>query len=186
MLSGILFTILIAVWLGFKAPSWLVVAGDDLKADIGVVLGGGGGSRLRKGLALYDEERIDRLVLVGKSKENWVYIQNNLCLDCSIEDRDVSILEGSIDTFTDASLLAEFIDSDDIESILVITDPYHTRRALITFESVFQESGVEISIESSGDYGDKLPPDESWWRDDLTLQVIWEEIGKIMAFYLRN
>jgi len=97
MLSGILFTILIAVWLGFKAPSWLVVAGDDLKADIGVVLGGGGGSRLRKGLALYDEERIDRLVLVGKSKDNWVYIQNNLCLDCSIEDRDVSILEGSIE-----------------------------------------------------------------------------------------
>jgi len=57
---------------------------------------------------------------------------------------------------------------------------------LITFESVFQDSGVEISIESSGDYGDKLPPDESWWRDDLTLQVIWGEIGKIMAFYLRN
>ncbi len=186
MLSGILLTFLFAVWIGVKAPSWLVVTGEVHKADIGVVLGGGGGSRLRKGLALYDEGRVDRLVLVGKSKDNWAYIQNNLCLDCSIEGKDVSILEGSVDTMTDAFLISEFYPSQNINSILIVTDPYHTRRALLIFKSVLKGSGVKISIESSGDYDKNIPPDENWWRDNSTLSVIWGELGKIVAFYLRN
>jgi len=186
ILSGILFTFLFTVWIGINAPSWLVVTDQAHSAEIGVVLGGGGGSRLRAGLALYNGGRVDRLVLVGKSKKNWIHIQNNLCLDCSTEGKDVTILEGSVDTFTDASLLAEFYNSHDIDSVLVVTDPYHTRRALLIFESVFAESGIKISIESSGDYGSNLPPDENWWADNLTLSVIWGEIGKIIAFYLRR
>ncbi len=186
ILSGFLFTFLFTVWIGVKAPYWLVVAGGFHKADIAVVLGGGGGSRLRTGLALYDDGSVDRLVLVGKNKNNWIHIQNNLCRDCSTEEKDVTILEGSIDTFTDASLLAEFYQSQDIDSILVITDPYHTRRALVVFESVFKGRGVKISVRSSGDFGRTIPPDKKWWQDNLTLSVIWGELGKIFAFYLRN
>ncbi|MFT5258932.1 MAG: uncharacterized SAM-binding protein YcdF (DUF218 family) [Saprospiraceae bacterium] len=186
ILSGIILVCLIGIWVAVKAPSWLVVEREDHRADIGVVLGGGGGSRLRTGLFLYDEGKVDRLVLVDKSKLDWIHIQKRLCLDCETEGKDVTIIEGSINTFTDASLVAQYSDSQDIDSILVITDPYHSRRALLIFESQFKGSGIDVSVVSSGDYVGKLPPGEKWWLDNATSKVVWGEISKIVAFYVRG
>jgi uncharacterized SAM-binding protein YcdF (DUF218 family) len=186
ILSGIIFACLIVVWVVVKAPSWLVVTGEVHKADIGVVLGGGGGSRLRAGLSLYDAGWVDQLLLVDKKKQYWKDIQKYLCAECKTEGKDTVILEGSINTFTDASLVAQYSDSHDIDSILVVTDPYHTRRALLIFESEFKGSGLDVSVVSSGDYVGKLPPGEKWWRDNATSKVIWGEMSKIVAFYLRG
>lgn len=53
VLAGVLCAVAIAVWAAFHLAGWLVVGGEARRADLAVVLGGGGGSRLRKGLELY-------------------------------------------------------------------------------------------------------------------------------------
>ncbi len=57
-----------------KAPAWLVVEGEASKADIAVILGGGGGSRLSKGLSLS-----------GSSSNNAKTMASNLSRDGCIE-----------------------------------------------------------------------------------------------------
>ena len=88
-----------------------------------------------------------------------------------------------VNTFSDATLVAHYCSKHGVDSILVITDPYHSRRALIIFEAEFEGTGVEVSVVNSEDYVGKLSPYEKWWQDNRTVKVIWGEISRI--FFLR-
>ena len=173
--------IIIAAWAAYNAPSWLIVEDKAQKAEIAVVLGGGGGSRLRKGISLYDAGVVKQLLLVDRKKSDWMHIVDHLCPECKIERKDVVILEGSVNTLSDATLVAKYCSEQGAESILVVTDPYHSRRALLIFEAEFKGTGVEVSVVNSGDYVGKLSPYEKWWQDNRTARVIWDEIGKILS-----
>jgi hypothetical protein len=57
--------------------------------------------------------------------------------DCKtgLQDRGkrLTILTGSFSTLTDAGLVHEHCIAKDIKKLLVITDPYHTRRVPLAF-----------------------------------------------------
>ena len=48
-----------------------------------------------------------------------------------------------------------------VRRLLVVTSPYHTRRALATFTHVFAGSGVEIGVETSARHSAARP--DRWW-----------------------
>ena len=188
LFSGIALFFLILIFLAFNLPSWLVVEDEITRGDVVVVLGGGGGSRLRKGITLYDQGLADQIILVDKSRKDWQHVLDHLCQDCRIEGKNVAFLEGSQTTITDAQLVAEFTDaqSDKISNILVVTDPYHTRRSLMVFKDRFRNSGIEVSLVSSANFNGLLSPEDNWWSDDSTLQAIMDEASKILIFKLRQ
>ena len=167
----------------FQAPSWLVVEGNAHNADLAVVLGGGGGSRFSTGLTLYDAGMVDGLLLVDINKAAWKSIVQRLCPDCETVGKSIVILEKSTSTFTDAELVAQYCRIHDIKSILVITDPYFTRRASLIFHTKFAQGSVDVSVLSSGDFMGRLSPDENWWQDDSTLKIIWGEMSKIAIIF---
>ena len=185
ILCGILLLLIVMAWAAFRVPSWLVVDEEVHSADIAVVLGGGDGSRFQTGLSLYDKGLVDRLLLVDKKTSSWNHILERFCSNCQAK-KDIVILEGSINTFTDAELVAQYCTTNGIDSILVVTAPYHTRRAAIIFRSQFKETNIQVSIVSSGNYMGRLPPDENWWEDDPTLKVILGEVSRILLIFLRD
>jgi len=172
--------------LAFHLPDWLVVDSIAQQADVAVVLGGGGGSRLRKGLELYEQGIVDGLVLVDEKEEYWDTRLAWQCPDCKTEGKQLTILSGSDNTLTDALLVHEDCMAKDINKQLVVTDPYHTRRASLVFKRQFAGSGIEVTTLSSGDYGDRLSPSGDWWRDEVTLWVVGTEATKIAVFLLRG
>jgi uncharacterized SAM-binding protein YcdF (DUF218 family) len=167
------------------APFLLLVDEPVTQTDIAVVLGGGGGSRLRKGLSLYEAGFVKHLVLVDNKKNAWDDMLHRLCPDCA-EKGKITILEGSRNTFTDAELTQAYCRTKSIHSMLVVTDPYHTRRASVIFKAQFAESDVSLAVVSSGAFGHRLAPDEQWWQDDDTLQTVWTEMNKLMIILLRD
>ena len=173
-----------ATWLALHLPDWLVVDSEAQQAEVAVVLGGGGGSRLRKGLELYKQGIVSGLVLVDEKKVYWDARLTRQCPDCKTAGTALTILTGSVSTLTDALLVQEHCVAKDIRKLLVVTDPYHTRRASLIFKRQFAGSGIEVTTLSSGDYRDRLPPSGGWWRDELTLRVIGTEAAKIAAFLL--
>lgn len=186
ILSGVTLIGFIGVWVVVKAPSWLVIEGEAHKADVAVVLGGGGGSRLDAAIKLYEAGLVNQLLLVDTKKEYWNSMQKRLSTAAKIEEKNLIVLEGSINTYTDASLVLKYCETNDIKSILIVTDPYHTRRALLVFESEFKGSGVDVSVVSSGYYAEKLSPGDNWWEDNATSKVVWGEISKVVLFYFRG
>ncbi|MCI5151406.1 MAG: YdcF family protein [Candidatus Electrothrix sp. MAN1_4] len=167
------------------APFLLVVDEPVTQADIAVVLGGGGGSRLSKGLSLYESGFVNHLVLVDRAKRDWAAMLQRLCPDCATTGK-ITILEGSQNTFTDAEITERYCCERNIKSMLIVTDPYHTRRASLIFNRQFATSEVQISVVSSGAFGSRLRPDEHWWEDDNTLRTVWTEMNKILIILLRD
>jgi len=184
VLAGALCLIAMAAWLAFHLPDWLVVDSVPQQAEIAVVLGGGGGSRLRKGLELYEQGIVTGLVLVDEKEKYWDARLARQCPDCKTGGKRLAILNGSESTLTDARLVHEHCIAKDIKKLLVVTDPYHTRRASLAFNRQFAGSGIEVTTLSSGDYRDRLSPSEDWWRDEVTLRVVGTEAAKIAAFLL--
>ena len=195
-LTGLLLAILLLVLLIRFLPNLIVTDHAPYTADAIIILGGDtDGSRLRKGLQLHDEQTTARLILVsGGGSKAWHAIVKNHCPDCTLEGRGAVYLDGSIDTRTDAQLSLAYCWQNNLTSILVVTSPYHSRRAQFVFNDIaddLQERGQApggtsflVTVISSGDYGALLPPEESWWRDRKTLETVWLEFGKILYWEL--
>jgi uncharacterized SAM-binding protein YcdF (DUF218 family) len=161
-------------------PFLLVIENDPVQAEIGIVLGGGGGSRLRKGVELYDNGFVAELLLVDLKAGSWNHIVRNLCPDCDLQEKKITILSGSTSTATDAQLAFAYCQNAEVRKALVVTDPYHTRRASLAFQQRFQGSGIEVRVISSNDYGHLLSPRVQWWKDKATRQVVLLEFGKCL------
>ncbi|MCI5160840.1 MAG: YdcF family protein [Candidatus Electrothrix sp. AX5] len=192
-LGGIVFGILLVLAAGILvmryAPFFLIVDEPVEQAEIAVVLGGGGGSRLRKGLSLYEAGLVKHLVLVDNKKNAWDYMLGRFCPDCAAEGK-ITIIEGSKNTFTDAELVEQYCRArnikNKIKNVLVVTDPYHTRRASLIFTAQFAESEVQVAVVSSGDFGSRLTPEKQWWQDENTLKAVWGELSKVLIILLRK
>jgi uncharacterized SAM-binding protein YcdF (DUF218 family) len=184
VLAGALCVIGTAAWLAFHLADLLVVDSMAQPAEVAVVLGGGGGSRLHKALELYEQGIVGGLVLVDEKEKYWDTRLARQCPDCKTGGKRLTILSGSESTLTDALLVHKYCIANDIKKLLVVTDPYHTRRASLAFNRQFADSGIEVKTLSSGDYRDMLSPSEDWWRDEVTLRVVGTEAAKIAVFLL--
>jgi hypothetical protein len=163
----------------------LVVKAGPVSSEAAVVLGGGSdGERLRRAVAFYDEHLVAELILVGQHRGEWEHIIRHYCAECDLTGRSATILVGSKNTFTDAELTLEHCREKGIRSVLVVTDPYHTRRAGMTFNKIFRGSGIRMAVVSSGDFGQLLAPNDHWWKDRRSLETIWLEFGKILYMHI--
>ncbi len=182
--SGMCFALLLfaaTAWLGAKhLAAWTVVSAEPVKADAIVVLGGGDVSRLRTGAQLYDQGFASRLVLVDTSVRDWAHMMRKQCDDCALEEKQVTIIEGSTSTQSDAELTLAHCQQNGLTSVLVVTSPYHTRRAQQVFDDIYSPTGIQARVISTDDYGKLQRPTAEWWRDERTLQTVWVEFGKIL------
>lgn len=184
LLAGLLVLVLTA-WLGARhLAAWLVVTANPVKADAIIVLGGGDVSRLRKGARLYDQGVASRLVLVDTSQKDWTHMMRKQCDDCALEEKQITIIEGSTSTQTDAELTLVHCQQNSLKSVLVVTSPYHTRRAKLFFDAIYGPIGIRTQIVSTDDYGKLKRPDDEWWRDERTMQTVWVEFGKMLYWEL--
>lgn len=168
----------------YVIPSWLVVNTKPVKADAAIVLGGGGASRLKKGIALYDAGMVRELILVDTMESYWKHITDKLSPDCDLSGKRVTVLSGSESTLDDARLTLPVCIEKGFKKILVVTDPYHSRRAEIIFQRQYKPKNIDVKVVNSGDYGRLVPPDGGWRRDRHTRDTIWLETGKVLALML--
>lgn len=186
LLAGLLLAVLALALTARFLPHLLVVDGKPLPADAIVVLGGDyDGSRLHQGLRLLDERFAPRLVLVAYSgREGWEAVARRHCPSCTLAGRPVAFLTGSTDTRTDAQLTLAHSRAAGLRTLLVVTSPYHTRRAALVFADVFAGSGIVTEVVSSGGYEKFVAPDGRWWSDRRTVETVWLELGKILYWEL--
>ena len=155
-------------------------------ADIIAVLGGGGGSRLRKGLSLYEEGYAKSIVLVDKKAEYWHHIYDKLCKGCDFAGKPFVILENSVNTQSDAKLVFDYVMANAVQSLMVVTDPYHTRRSAMLFGQQFDGQDISVRVVSSGEFGALRMPQERWWKHEPTLGTILAESSKLLYFRIQQ
>lgn len=100
----------------------------------------------------------------------------------------VSIVpEASKTTFEELERVREYLENTSINSLLVVTSPWHTRRARLNLRAAFRGSKIRVSISPVPQ--DAAPPNlrssydpQAWWQDADTFKIVTSEYLKLVAY----
>lgn len=87
-------------------------------------------------------------------------------------------------TYDEAVLLRDYAQTQRLRSLLVVTSAYHSRRALWTFRRVFQESGIEIGLDTVAP-GQQTPGPAVWWCQPNGWRVVALEYPKSIYYWVQ-
>lgn len=99
---------------------------------------------------------------------------------------NIEILEPQVTgTIYEARILSEKAKSANLNSLLIVTSAYHTRRAFATFERVFAENNqsAELGI-TSPPTGIQTPPPDLWWLSKFGWQIVAGEYVKSAGYWV--
>ncbi|MEG3638445.1 YdcF family protein [Magnetococcus sp. PR-3] len=165
-----------------QAAHWLITNDQPVMADAIVVLGGGIPTRPKKGFALLDQGWAPQLIFVGDNRLTLQQIGRYYCNICDFKRPDVHILGATLSTHEDLRTVRTHLKPGAYNKILLVTDPYHTRRARILATRLFAAQDMQVHVISSQGYFKLKRPDTPWWKDTLTLRTVVSEWIKLLIY----
>ena len=146
-----------------------------LGADAIVVLSGGKTTRINHALKLFSEGYAPRLIFTEEKRPSSflsnLFPTNEQIVDALVEKNNMnvpiinvpSIKGGATSTFDEAYDLRKFIDEKKYLHMILVTDAFHTKRALLAFNKVFDNSKVHFEMSAAQN---EIFNEENWWTSD--------------------
>ena len=195
--AGILLLFLFrATWLAYLGNE-LVVDDVNAKADVAIVLTTGVDylPRLLQAAQLYRNNRVKNILINGNRKTDAIrkLEQQGFVPACSWDENSLRILEmfgvprekvwavnaeDVFDTVSEAQTIKPFLKKYNINSILITTSKFHTRRARYVWQKVL---GRKEGIFASAAADDPFDPN-GWWLHGRQVKQVMGEYGG-MAYY---
>lgn len=156
LLPGLLVLAYLILW---AAGAFLVVGDRVRPVDVIVLLSGGDEARLEEAVQLYKSGTSNRLLITetgaipdGGGPRASALLQRQ-AEAAGVPEGAVSTTMGrSVSTADEAAAVLAFCDRQGLRSVLVVTDPYHTRRTQVIFASTFSGSGVQALVRPVRDH----------------------------------
>jgi uncharacterized SAM-binding protein YcdF (DUF218 family) len=152
-----------------------VIAGEDYRTDYAI--------------QLYQQDYGKQLFFTGGwcTYHNFYHGQHSrqLAMKQGVPEEVIAIDESQVmSTYEEAVRLKEFIaqNPDPIRSVIVVSDPYHMRRARWTYRHVL---GAEVRVQMAPVPFDLTPYQQRWWTDDASRRYVRDEYLKIVYYYAR-
>ena len=149
------------------------------KADaIVVVSGGQTTSRAQKGIELYKQGYAPNIIFSGAAIDDGpsnAYAMRQQALDEGIPKDSIYIDEISQNTYENALHSKEIINQLKSKKIILVTSPYHQRRANQTFRAVLGPDYEVIGVSAFDDRWSK----SQWWRRGFPLFITISELWKL-------
>jgi uncharacterized SAM-binding protein YcdF (DUF218 family) len=144
-------------------------------ADALVVLSGLIETRLPRAIALYKDGYAPRILITEERLFNSLAAQ----LPCTDRDKAEALMHllhadcelafvpsqkgGATSTFDEAYDLKDWARKNSYKRIIIVTDDFHTRRALYAFSKIF--NGTGIAVEAAGATNEFFS-EHDWWKSD--------------------
>ena len=189
----------IGLWL-FLAPllaERLIVEKTLENADAIIVLGGSHTyvERTQKAAEIFKKGIAPRIFLTDDGEQaGWsqaeqrnppfVELARNSLISNGVPAENIEILEPRVGgTIDEARLLSEKVKSANLKSLLIVTSAYHTRRALATFQKVFNENNQQVTLGiAAPPTGEQTPPPLSWWLSIFGWKIVAGEYVKSFGY----
>ena len=187
--------LLVAGLLVLLHPLWLAAMGDFLvardplgQADAIIVLAGNSPYRVQHAVELYKEGWAPRLLVSNELvfshgiELSWVQLRQAGLVKLEVPDEAIIPLEEIA-----RSTHHEAVESRDLmlergwRRAILVTDPFHTRRAVMAFRSVWQPAGLEILASPADGSKHRV---EHWWRDPNRANKVIQEYVKFPYYLL--
>ncbi len=156
---------------------WLVVATPLHRADLIVALGGDRGRQetaaelLRRGIA-------PRVLFVGADARQRDYE----CLGIPASSA-VPLLPEAYTTGEEAERVRDLVRSSGYRSVLIVTAPYHSRRARWIFRRAFSGTGVEVEVATTVIRAFRI---DNWWTTHMGQKTIGGEYLGLAYYWLKE
>ncbi len=160
-----------------RAGQWLVVTTPVHRADVIVALGGDR-ARQEKAAELYRQGLAPFVLFTGADARNRDYG----CLGIPPEAA-LAVPRPVFTTNAEGDTVREIVDKNRYRSILLVTSPYHSRRALAVFQKEFRGKPVEVLLTTCD------PPaflDHVWWRSHMGVKTILTEYFGMSYYWLKG
>lgn len=183
-LGWILAIILTALVVGFVllvgVGFYLSPQNNPDKADaIVVVSGGQTTSRAEKGIDLYKQGYAPNIIFSGAALDDGpsnAFAMRDQALASGVPAGNIYIDEKSQNTYENAVNSKAILQSLAASKIILVTSPYHQRRANQTFESVLGKDYQLLGVSAFDDRWSK----SQWWRRGFPLFISVSETWKLI------
>jgi uncharacterized SAM-binding protein YcdF (DUF218 family) len=149
----------------------VVISGDEQMA------------RFAEGVNLYEQGFGKYLVFSGAAFDNGTSnadVMRSLAVDRGVPD--AAILEEPLgeDTWGNAVYTRQVLEDHSLQSAILVTSPYHLRRAQETFDAAYAGSGIQLMVHAAPDSEwRKL----SWWQQPDTRRLTFTELQKLAYIF---
>ena len=188
---------LLAAW-ALVAPllaNALIVTAPIERADVMIVLSGSAtyDERLDHAIALYRAGRAGTLLLTDDGlRGRWsrarqanlrpVQHARDKLIAAGIPNDRITALPGTVhSTFDEAVALRRHLDTASLGSVMIVTSPYHSRRALWTMRRVLATDNIGVS---SPPPGRQSPSPPMWWLSRRGWLTVGIEYVKILYYFV--
>lgn len=154
------------------------------QADVVVAVSGGETEqRANEAISLYRRGYANRILFSGaaqdKSGPSNAAAMRSLAIDAGVPPADIMVEEDSADTRENAINSAVMLKQIGAQSIILVTSPYHQRRASTNFRQALGPN-VEIINHSATD---SLWSKSSWWTEANATWLTLDELQKTLYVY---
>ena len=195
LITGLLFFFRSA-WLGALGHA-LVEDNKSATADVAVVLltGVDYPPRLMQAAHLYHEGRVNKVLINDNRKSDalrkleemgyipaspWYEDSLRMLNVLGVPGEDVLAVsnENAFDTVSEAQGIVPVLREHKVNSVIITTSKFHTRRALYVWQKVLErDTGIYASAADS----DPFDP-ESWWTDGRQIRQLLAEYGSLIYY----
>ena len=186
IVEAFLILLIIVILFASFAGKFLVIA-DPLKPGDAVVPLAGERSRVVYAAELYKHSfakwyLITDMLVVENVNINYAESVLNQVILTGVPDHHILVATGkAVDTYQEARNIRQKAEEQHWNSLLVVTSPYHTRRARYILSQVFRGSRIEISVlPQPGHWYDAT----HWWMTQKSQIVTVEEYLKLFLFFI--
>ena len=173
----------------FQAIGDFLVIQDDLYAADVIHVIAGKDHRTEHAIQLYKQGYAKTLFFTGGwcTFHNYYHGEHGMqqALAQGVPREAIAYDDSSVtSTYSETVLLKAWIDQNPtpIRSVIVVSDPFHMRRARWTARQVLGE-GVEI-LTAPVPF-EKTPYNQQWWVDETSKRYVKEEYQKLVYYLLR-
>lgn len=175
---GVLISILLGLFLGWLLVFRLVLPGmwnfllvdeSPRPSDVIIVLSGDTG-RLEYGIELYQLGYANNILFAGGAAQS----MKRQAISMGITESQILTDRASHSTFQNARNSAMIMQDHELQSAIIVTSGYHTKRASIIFSQFLPRSELTICAVPDG------ATSHNWWKDGHTVTAVVLEYLKFI------
>jgi uncharacterized SAM-binding protein YcdF (DUF218 family) len=133
------------------AAAYLIIADKLQPAQAIVMLSGGDESRMKEALSLY-KDNYGKVIILTETGQRLGKYDTLYSNDIRIQLLNHGVPNGNIlitsvkvsSTLDEAYAVKKLLTNQQMSSAIIVTDPYHTRRAALVFRNVFGDSPIKL------------------------------------------
>lgn len=184
-------------WLLRRYADFFTVNNPSPGADALLVLSGNPLTRIPHAIELWQQGIAPKILLTDERPRNrrFAHLEpsNEDYAEAMLAELDLqipvqvvpSLTDGAVSTFDEAADLKAYAEQQGWRHLVIVTDAFHSRRALLAFEQVLTGSGLQLEVAAAPN---NIFHEGNWWRSDLGIQAYFTEGLKypIYLFSRRN